>query len=1335
MLESILYSTAEPFEGQPMSTPSADRNLIFGLLALQMDFVTREQLLDSMGAWLLEKQTPLANILCRRGLLAEDERQLLELALQKHLRRHGEDSQASLAALRIEPGVRNDLQRLDDAGVQCSLAAVPGTPSIVDPLGSYAPTAQLFAGTRFRRLRPHAKGGLGELFVALDEELHREVALKEIQDRFADQTDARGRFLREAEITGNLEHPGVVPVYGLGIYPDGRPFYAMRFIRGESMQEAIRRFHAPQAQGLQPLGFNSLAFRQLLGHFVTVCNTVAYAHNRGVIHRDIKPANIMLGEFGETLVVDWGLARVLASADGEETTVERRMPAGSGSATAPTEMGQVVGTPAYMSPEQAEGRLDRLGPASDVFSLGATLYALLTGQAPYHGHDVLDQARRADVVPARQLMRSVPPALEAMCRKAMVKPVQDRYSTARALADDIERWLADEPVKAYREPLPQRMRRWGRRNRTMVAAGVVLLVASVLGLGAGLWAVGREQARTQANLERALAAEEKATENLKQAEMNLSRAQQAEESANRNLRRAEDNLKLARQAIDECFNVAREHPLFQEPRMDEARKLLLEKTFPFYKNFRSQRPDDRRLQVDEAEQWSRVAYIEQTLLRADEAVKTYRKARDMWAKLAQVNPRMHVYQYFLAGMHNNLGLLLTALGKREEALADYRRARDVYASLDRAHAGKPEYQKGLAQSRANLGNLLSSLGRRREALKELLQARSLQSKLVMVYPEESRYWNDLSRTHNNLGNVLRGLSKHEEALKEFYQARDIQVQLARNHVDWPPYQQERGNTHNNLGNLLAALGKREEAMKEYQQARDARTALANAHPDVPEFQSDVGGTHHNLGVLLAGLGKRKEALADYQKAKEIREKLAKQHPNVPYYHQQLALTRNTLGNVLFALGKRTEALKEYEKASSIQARLIRTHADVPAYRQDLALTRFNLGNCLSRLGNRTEALKEYQQSRDLRAGLVKAHPEVPDYQRELANTNTNLGALLLDLGRVEDALGAFRQARDLRISQKETYHQVPEFHRELAIAHNNMAAVLDDLGKRTEALKEYGQARDVGVKLAKAYPRVSAYQKDLADTHHNLALLLAALGQAPEAAEEHRLARDVLTGLTRACPGVGEYVETLVRVCMDRGALLGRMNRLSEALSELDEGIARAEDLRRLVPEHAQVAALLLFGLAKRAGVLTRLGKQHQADTAWEHVLKLALPAQRDPVRLQRADSRARAGDYLRAAAEADELGVGNLPGPVLYNLAVIHVLDAESARRNMARPLPEREKRAELYARAAVVMLKRATGEGHFREPAKLARLDHDADLAFLRDRDDYKRLRAGLPPVKMSH
>jgi WD40 repeat protein len=218
-----------------------------------------------------------------------------------------------------------------------------------------------------------------------------------------------------------------------------------------------------------------------------------YAHDRGVLHRDLKPANIMLGDYGETLVVDWGLAKVLNQDEREQTDSELAVRLRSGRDAAPTEMGQVIGTPAFMPPEQALGQLNRMGVASDVFSLGAILYCLLTGQSPYSGEDVLTQAQRGEVVPVRRRKRSVPAALEAVCAKAMAKKPQNRYASARALALEVQRWLADEPVDARQEPIADRVRRWGWRNGSWLTRGAgglgVLLCVAIAAVifVASLW--------------------------------------------------------------------------------------------------------------------------------------------------------------------------------------------------------------------------------------------------------------------------------------------------------------------------------------------------------------------------------------------------------------------------------------------------------------------------------------------------------------------------------------------------------------------------------------------------------------------------------------------------------------------------------------------------------------------------------------------------------------------------------------------------------------------------------------------------------------------------------
>jgi WD40 repeat protein/tRNA A-37 threonylcarbamoyl transferase component Bud32 len=500
-----------------MSSAPSDRNLLFGVLALQMDFVQRDALIAAMNAWVLDKARPLGDILVAQGALTAADRELLEVMVQRHLEMHGHDADKSLAAVPISTPLRQQLHSLADPDVQASLSRMP-TPSVAAEPGLLTTTtAEIHrqGGLRYHVLRPHDKGGIGEVFVALDEELNREVALKEMQEQHANDAPSRGRFVREAEITGGLEHPGIVPVYGLGQYGDGRPYYAMRFIKGESLKDAIRKHHAGQAEW---------TLRALLMRFVTVCNTLAYAHSRGVIHRDVKPANIMLGQYGETLVVDWGMAKAVAEENKETDATTEPALVPRLADYIETQAGSAMGTPAYMSPEQAAGRLDLLGPASDIYSLGATLYTLLTGRPPFDGKDkveVLRKAQRGEWQPVRQVKPDVPPALAAICQKAMASASAARYPTALELAADVEHWLADEPMAAYRESWLGRSRRWMRRHRSLVSTAVGVLLVAMVGMAVGLVLVSDAEQKEKMARKVAEDQKEEARFNLYVSQMNL----------------------------------------------------------------------------------------------------------------------------------------------------------------------------------------------------------------------------------------------------------------------------------------------------------------------------------------------------------------------------------------------------------------------------------------------------------------------------------------------------------------------------------------------------------------------------------------------------------------------------------------------------------------------------------------------------------------------------------------------------------------------------------------------------------------------------------------------
>lgn len=357
----------------------------------------------------------------------------------------------------------------------------------------------------FTELELHETGGLGIVCKAVDKNLNRTVAIKLIRDKGAADTIAAQQFAVEAEITSRLDHPGVVPVFVAGTSVEGKPFYVMRFIEGNDLAEVVDQFY----QQANPT-FDGLAFREMLQQFVSVCKTIAYAHNRGIIHRDIKPQNIRVGRFGETVVLDWGLATVIARSDQFRDSGESTLILSSGNSQSSSSSG--AGTPAYMSPEQLSGLAAT--PASDIYSLGATLYKIITG------HSVVDDLpgpnTRESLIEGRwkkprERQPSLPKSLAAICEKCLAHRPNDRYPTAMSLAEDIERFLANLAVSCYEETPAEKLGRFVRKHQQWVrhaAAGLVILaVCSVVTAVYMLQlANNNEQRRAEAESQRAEAA-------------------------------------------------------------------------------------------------------------------------------------------------------------------------------------------------------------------------------------------------------------------------------------------------------------------------------------------------------------------------------------------------------------------------------------------------------------------------------------------------------------------------------------------------------------------------------------------------------------------------------------------------------------------------------------------------------------------------------------------------------------------------------------------------------------------------------------------------------------
>lgn len=357
--------------------------------------------------------------------------------------------------------------------------------------------------SRYKHIRTRETGGMGRISQVYDRVLRRFVAIKEIKPEFARDTLARQRFLREARITGALNHPSVVPIHSVEAYSDGTPYYVMRWVDGREFREVIKAYHDARAAApgrARAMGRNSREFRRLLGQFVEICNVVQSAHDQGVMHRDIKPVNIMIGRHGEVVVLDWGLARFIDPAREREAAAGEAQAAGAKAAAAEpparppldagalgvhpelTTAGDFHGTRGYASPEHYGPDPDGLDARSDVYSLGVTLYVLLTDRNPFRVEEkstdeqIREKVLAGDFPRPSALVKGIHRELEAICLKALATDPAARYQSVRELAEDVENWLADQPVSARKvRPLAWAGRLARHHSKAVVVAGSILL--------------------------------------------------------------------------------------------------------------------------------------------------------------------------------------------------------------------------------------------------------------------------------------------------------------------------------------------------------------------------------------------------------------------------------------------------------------------------------------------------------------------------------------------------------------------------------------------------------------------------------------------------------------------------------------------------------------------------------------------------------------------------------------------------------------------------------------------------------------------------------------------
>jgi tetratricopeptide (TPR) repeat protein len=795
----------------------------------------------------------------------------------------------------------------------------------------------------YELLHEIGRGGMGVVYRARDTALDRDVAVKLLAPTFPPGSIPAQRFLGEARITGQLQHPGIPAVHQVGALADGRPFLAMKLIKGSTLEALLKDRPDPATDR-----------GRLLAVFEAVCQAVGYAHAHRVIHRDLKPANVMVGAFGEVQVMDWGLAKVvgeetLAATDALEaqtrpwTQISPTPEAGSH-----TQAGSLVGTPAFIPPEQALGEIAKVNEQADVFGLGALLAIILTGKPPYVGESfeaVRVQAVRGKLEDcfARLDGSGAEPELVALCKQCLAFEPADAGAVAaavagmRAAADERARRAELERVRVEGEQATARLRATERRKRRRLALGAaaVLVVAAVGGLGAVL-AVQR-----RANADLAAKNRELADERAK----------------------VQERFELAQKAIALFHTGVSEDMLLKNAEFKELRRKLLKEAAGFY------------------------ADLEKLL-----AGQTDAKSRKA-----------------LAAAYFQLGELTDKIGSKPEALAVHRKALALRRELAAAEGADVETRLDVARSLGEVSILLSYMGDNTGSLAAAEQQRDLAEGLEAEHPTYA-VRSMLARSYHSIARVYYYTGKPAEELASDRKASAIWQKLADANPAAIEFQRGLATSHNDIGIALVGMGKPEEALTAWRKASAIQQKVADANPAVTEFQFDLSHTHNNIGNLLVETGKPAEALQAHQKALAIRQRLAGANPAVTESQYLVAWSHIQIGDVLSRTGKPKDAREAYLKALDINQRLSDANPTVLGYQRDLGRAHKQLGWLLARQKRFDEAFTALDAGLAIYQKLTKADPKNTEYVSLLADGHGCRGWALIRSGQPSQAAADLRRA-------------------------------------------------------------------------------------------------------------------------------------------------------------------------------------------------------------------------------------------------------------------------------------------------------------------------------------
>jgi len=674
-------------------------------------------------------------------------------------------------------------------------------------------------------------------------------------------------------------------------------------------------------------------FRTVAGLGVQATEALDYAHTHGVLHRDVKPGNLILDAESTLWITDFGLAHM-------ETDASLTL------------SGDILGTVRYMSPEQALAKRVVVDHRTDIYSLGATLYELLTLRPAFPGRDrqeLLRQIAFEEPKPPRKLNRAIPGELETIVTKAIAKNPAERYETAQDLADDLARFLEDKPIKARPPSLAQRAAKWSRRHKPVVVAAFAIFFVASLALCTSTVMVTAAYRRESGH----------------------------REIAERAAARAERNFQRALEAVEIVTDVGQEE-LKGIPHFEQVRRELLEKALSFHQGFLQKRSNEPQVRFETGMACIRVGNIQFQLEDHQSAEKAYGQAITLLEKLRSEFPDEPDYRKALGTAHFRLGRLLLRTGRPEQAEEALQLAIELQQKLATDYPENAEYHQDLGHTLHGLGALFKVTDRPTRAEEAHLQAQDVRQNLVKRFPAVTRYREDLASTCGGLSNLLAEIGRPVEAKQAARRGVEILEELVKEDRDEPDYREDLARSLHNLGFTLWENGEVHEPEQLYSQAIDLQEKLVHDFPSVPVYRRSLARSHNSLGILLLKAGRFQEAAKSSHQAVLVREELANRFSNVPDYQSEFGAALHNLAGVVCRDEARVlEARQLIERAILHQQAALKANPKHPRYRQFLANHYWNLADALIELDEHADALKAIEE-------LVGVFPDRWEKYREAA---------------------------------------------------------------------------------------------------------------------------------------------------------------------------------------------------------------------------------------------------------------------------------------------------------------------------------------------------------------